>query len=284
MRNRVGIIVLPVLLSLALSCGAEPAKEPLYSSEKPVYLKVALDQAGSKAMLVVFDESKGTGKGYDVLYADTDLTRKFDKNEKVSARSHNCLTVVDQKGTLLARFTFDESKWTAKQRDELYANINADIKVNGAPGVRCDFPAVKVNVRSSNGPANSPDSCDVIFNYEKHTYPTKTTESFWATATIRLQEGSAQWEYSCRGTVKPSEKLASALVWNFLHSPKMKITAKADNRRRGNLGIGLELLSGDINVEGKKAGIPLKARIEIKKPNGGVAHKTDGDLSKFGFG
>ncbi len=284
MRKAIACIIILVSLSVAVPSLVEPAKEPLYSSEKPVYLKVALDQAGSKAMLVVFDESKGTGKGYDVLYADTDLNRKFDKNEKVSARSHNCLTVVDQKGTLLARFTFDESKWTAKQRDELYANINADIKVHGAPGVKCDFPAVKVNVRSSNGPANSPDSCDVIFNYEKHTYPARTTEGFLATATIRLQEGSAQWEYSCGGTLKPSEKLGSAPVWNFLHTPKLKITAEPDRRRRENLGIGLELLSGEAYLTRGEAGAPLKARVEVKKSDGRVAHKANGDLSKFGFG
>ena len=282
MRKAIARII--ILVSLAVPSLGEPAKEPLYSSEKPVYLKVALDEAGSKAMLVVFDESKGTGKGYDVLYADTNLNRKFDKNEKVSATSHNCLTVLDEKGTLLARFVFDESNGSAKRYDELYADINADINLSGAPGVECDFPPLKVNVRSSNRPANSPDSCDVIFNYEKHRYPAKSRESFQATATIRLQEGSAQWEYSCRGTVRPSEKVGSAPVWNLLHTPKLKITTEPDKLRRGNLGIGLELLSGEAYVTRGEAGAPLKARVEVKKSDGRIAHKADGDLSKFGFG
>jgi len=259
MRKVIGCSIVLALLSLALSSLGDPAKEPVYSSEKPAYVKVALNEGGSKVLSVVFDESKGTGKGYDMLYADVDFSGRLDKGKKLAARISKC--------------TY---------------------------GIHCNFPAIELNVPSSNGPSKISDPCEVIFNYSKHSSPvetsttrlralsstpaTTTTESFTASSKMKVREGSARWEYSFRGDIKPSENLKNAPVWNFLHAPKMKITAKPDDRKKGNLGVGLELLSGEINVEGNKAGVPLKAHVEIKKPNGRVVHRADGNLDKFGFG
>ena len=59
-----------MLLSVASGCRADPAKEPTYSSQKPRYAKVVVNEDGSKVLTVVFDESRGTGKGYDRMYVD----------------------------------------------------------------------------------------------------------------------------------------------------------------------------------------------------------------------
>jgi len=258
MKRVIGAITIVLLLSLASSCPAEPLKETTYSSEKPRYTKVALNEEGSKVLTVVFDESKGTGTGYDLLYADADLTGRLDKADKLTARISKC--------------TF---------------------------GIHCSFPAFKLNVAYNNKAVRISNPCEVTFNYSKHSYPvrtlgtvsptsstpaTRTTESFTASSKIKVGEGSPRWEYSFQGEIKPSEDSKSAPVWSFLNPPKMKITAKPDDRKKGNLGVALELLSGETSVQGNKAGVPLKAHLKIKKPDGTVAHQDDGALDKYAFG
>lgn len=46
-------------------------KEPQYKSEKPQYAKILL--VNSKELVLLFDESQGTGTGYDTMYADVNL-------------------------------------------------------------------------------------------------------------------------------------------------------------------------------------------------------------------
>jgi len=47
-------------------------KEPLYKSARPLYFRLVFGVGEEKQMLGVFDESKGTGKGYDSVYLDYD--------------------------------------------------------------------------------------------------------------------------------------------------------------------------------------------------------------------
>lgn len=56
-------------------------RNPLLISKKPIYAALRLDGRGtSGVMLAVMDESKGTGKGYDTIYADTN--RNFDLSDE----------------------------------------------------------------------------------------------------------------------------------------------------------------------------------------------------------
>jgi hypothetical protein len=48
-------------------------KEPPYKSEKHLYLRMAFGEDDSRIMWAVFDESQGTGKGYDQVYVDADM-------------------------------------------------------------------------------------------------------------------------------------------------------------------------------------------------------------------
>ena len=59
----------------------EAAKGPPCKSEKPLYAKLALSEDGTKILSLVFDESIGTGKGYDIVYAGVNFgeNRKFSK-------------------------------------------------------------------------------------------------------------------------------------------------------------------------------------------------------------
>jgi hypothetical protein len=47
-------------------------KEPKYKSSKPLYFRLVFGVDEKKQMLGVFDGSKGTGKGYDIVYLDYD--------------------------------------------------------------------------------------------------------------------------------------------------------------------------------------------------------------------
>ncbi len=49
------------------------AAAPRLASEKPQYVLFAIGPSASKVAAVVFDESQGTGKGYDTAYADLNL-------------------------------------------------------------------------------------------------------------------------------------------------------------------------------------------------------------------
>lgn len=76
----IGLILLPLLVTSGCRRGAREndsgpiVGDPSYRSRKPLFCKIALPAADMKILTVAFDESRGTGKGYDVLYADADLS------------------------------------------------------------------------------------------------------------------------------------------------------------------------------------------------------------------
>jgi hypothetical protein len=221
-------------------------------------LKVALAEDGSKLLSVVLDESKGTGSGYDVLYADTDLNGAFDEAEKVTAKTWKC----------------------------------------SPTGLHCDFPAVKVSVTPKSEALGKTCGCEITLNYAKHTYTTEgttilgqqsaptttTSENFGASSNIKVGEGASQWEYSFSQAIKASQKPGDAPVWNFLGTPKLALTSKADDRNPGQLGIGLELMTGETRIDGKKGTTAINARVEVRKPDGKVVHKDEGPADKYGLG
>ena len=47
-------------------------KEPKYKSSRPLYFRLVFGLDEKNQMLGVFDESSGTGKGYDIVYLDHD--------------------------------------------------------------------------------------------------------------------------------------------------------------------------------------------------------------------
>jgi hypothetical protein len=263
------------VLTMAVACAAGQMSDASYSSQKPVYAKVALAEDGSGVLSVVFDESKGTGNGYDVLYADTDFNGAFEEAEKVTAKSWKC----------------------------------------SPTGLHCDFPPVKVSVAPKSEALGKTCDCGINFSYSKHTYTTEVTtapgrtrgvfltrvltarrqkaapavatttlESFRASSKINVSERSDQWEYSSVKSIKPSEKPAEAPMWNFLETPKLALTCKPNDRVKGNLGIGFELMAGETRIEGKKGTVQLRARVEVRKSDGSIVHKNEGPASRYGFG
>ncbi len=58
-----------------------------YKSRKPFYAKIILTEDGSKVLSLVFDESRGTGKGYNTIYADVNFNGSFDEAEKIKGKT-----------------------------------------------------------------------------------------------------------------------------------------------------------------------------------------------------
>ncbi|MHC4913918.1 MAG: hypothetical protein ACYTGB_00385 [Planctomycetota bacterium] len=82
-------------------------KEPKYAGEKPIYISIDIGSGKDRFLTAVLDEGKGTGKGYDKLYLDTnnngDLTDDPEVKAKVQDRG-NVLTVSAGQLTVTVRY------------------------------------------------------------------------------------------------------------------------------------------------------------------------------------
>ena len=221
-----GILALP---AVAVHSPAEPVKKPPYSSEKPLYTRVALNGDGSKVLTVVFDESRGTGKRYDVLYADVDLSGRLDEAKRFEARTSTCPAGV--------RFHFPPIE------------LNVPYK-RGAVGISDPWKVTFSREKHLSPAPRLLRSSSLVTNLVPR-------ENFFLLTSIKLRVGSAERQYSFKRSIKPSQSLNDAPVWTFPRSPKIAIIAKPDEERKGNLGIGLDLA----DAEGQKqvtAGIQLQ--------------------------
>jgi len=72
--NKILAILLTAMLAVTCSAQApatQPAvKLPTLASSKPLFFKMVFGPKATYGTLVVIDESKGPGKGYDIAYVD----------------------------------------------------------------------------------------------------------------------------------------------------------------------------------------------------------------------
>jgi hypothetical protein len=78
----VAVFLLLALLLLATGANAGSAQPVKFASAKPLFAKLAMGGEGAPVVALAFDESHGTGKGHDVLYADTNGNSVFESSEK----------------------------------------------------------------------------------------------------------------------------------------------------------------------------------------------------------
>jgi len=272
----------------------QPLAPTTLKSSTPRYAKVTLNEDGSKVLPVMFDESQGTGKGYDVVYADVNFNGRFENNEKFekappppelrtglvplghSSNTFQPLVVnvpYNEKGEGIPNPC--EITFTC-QRYQIFPG--GVIELSGdVPDLRTividtgELPLVQL-VQSTGQPVRG-DSATAAMK-----------EEFSARYVIRLRQDSSLWEYSFEGKIQTSESLESASVWSFEAKPQLTVSTRPDGRNEGNLGIGLELKAGDRQFECKKNGASPKAHVEVNKLDGTVVHEGDDDLGKFRFG
>jgi hypothetical protein len=118
MRRFLGSNAVLLLLVTVLPCPGKLVKEPSYSSDKPLYALVMLDEDATKVVTIVFDESQGTGKGYDTIYADLNLNGDLADDQPVKGVLSEAKYSVDWKFPVLSlsvpyneRGTGIESSW-----------------------------------------------------------------------------------------------------------------------------------------------------------------------------
>jgi len=245
---------------------AEAAARVVLRSKKPLYAKVALDEDGSKVLSVMYDESEGTGKGYDILYADVNFNGTFEHAERIKKTSHPYMF---QHGRLRAG-------WAGWSFSPIILNVPFNEK-----GQRVSDPC-KITFRYQRYPI--PDRVPRLVSVTPPPSAAKVREVFEILSEIRLRQDSTVWEYSFEGNMKPSESVKSAPVWSFDDRPKLQVSTRPDGRKKGNLGIALNVPAGEHRFECKKEGEPPKAHVEIRKLDGTVVHEGDDDLGKFRFG
>jgi len=81
-------VLLTTLAMWLLAFGAsavfgQAAEAVKFISDKPAYARLALTADASKVLLLALDESLGTGKGYDTVYADTNFNGVIEASEKL---------------------------------------------------------------------------------------------------------------------------------------------------------------------------------------------------------
>lgn len=289
MRTLFGAVVVCALLVMALSWPAEPANGVTFSSEKPRYARVALTEDGSKILCVAFDESKGTGKGCDVLYADTNFNGVFEGSERLAPTTQKCSTGLHCN----------------------YPVIKLDIPYNEkAKGIANPCEAMFVSMWHS----SPPPTTKILGLTLPGPAPRTVTENFYSSVTVRLpDEARQEWEYSSNPSdLNPAESLEKALLMGLAGTPKLMIATQPDGNNEGNFGVALtvvsvtgatgESASGEsatkepascVNLGLTKAEIPMqvrvggsspKARVVIKTPDGKVVHEGSETLDKFAFG
>ena len=176
-----------------------------------------------------------------------------------------CKVGLNKDGSRILPTAFAESKGNGSGYDVLYADVNFNGKFDGTEkqtarvrkcslGIHCDFEPLKLRVPYSKEAPGVWYPCEVTFNYQKHSYPTRTPqirttgrmlrtsavsasptttrEDFRVSAKVELRQGSSEWQYSFSGNLKPSESVQGAPEWRLLGSPTVTVADGGSRQRR----------------------------------------------------
>ncbi len=247
MRKSVAAFAAFVVGSLCLSATAQPAKELHYASEKPLYAKVVLHEAGSKVLTLVFDESQGTGEGYNTVYADLNLNGDLSDDKPIT-------------GTLRAG-----GHWRRF----------------------FSFPPVEFVVRyDATGKGVEEPWRLAIEHYEELPRGEETETKVLCTLhpTLRVRDASGDWEYSFALGLLPRQRPKRAVAASIERKPVLRVEAKPNRGKGGNVQILPHLEADLVSIQCSKGGKSLTARVEMSDALGKVVRSEDIPLDSPGFG
>jgi hypothetical protein len=251
MRKGIGAVAVVVALSLGPWCLAEPVKEPAYSSARPLYAKLVLDEAGTKTLTLAFDESQGTGKGYDMVYPDLNLNGDLTDD----------------------------------------ATIRGKLEQNGPSTICSFPPiAVGVLYNEKAKGIEKPWELSILcYQFTRRRLfgllPGETLRSGSLLGKLKLKDDAGkEWVYSFASPLEPAERLADVRPIAFRGKCTFQVDTKPDPRRKSNTGIAASLSLGETGFTCSKAGPPVKAHVEIKDKEGKAVHSEDVELGKMVFG
>lgn len=250
MKKAIGFIVIVVLLGVSLACAAEGIKEPAYRSAKPLYAAFVLDAAGTKVLTLAFDESAGTGKGYDTLYADLNANGDLTDDNAMKANRSG------PRGSSICLFPFtldvpynDKSKGVEKPW-ELYVRLN-------------EYTPTR------------------LFGLVRG----ETQRYLSISGRLRLKDEAAEWDYSFSSGMQLAETRDAASPIGFRGKPALKIMTQPDRQKEGNTGIAAYLSFDPVNLsQCLKAGQPMNAHVLVKNKEGKTVHSEDATEDKLRFG
>jgi len=251
MKKAIGCIAAVVLLSAPFACPAEGMKEPAYRSTKPLYAAVVLDEAGTKVLTLAFDESAGTGKGYDTMYADLNVNGDL-TDEKAIGGNRSGLR--GSSSTCSFPFTMDvpynEKSKGVEKPWELYVDFH-------------EYTPTR------------------LFGLVRG----QTQRHVSIGGKLSLKDEAGEWQYSFSSGMQPAETRDAASPIGFRGKPVLRVMTQPDRQKEGNTGIAAYLsLDPVVLFQCLKAGQPVKAHVLVKDVQGKTLHSEDVSHDKLTFG
>ncbi len=259
MNKQIGCLGILSVFTIALACAAAQTSQPRYSSAKPLYARLALDEKGSKMLDLAFDESGGTGAGYDMIYADLNFNGDLSDDKPI-------------KGTLRK-------------------------PPSAAVAVSCTFPPIDVDAPYNEKAKGVEKPCSISIHYYqlnpqraarrlKSQPEAESPRRFFLRPEIKLKEGAAEWTYSFSHiTFYPTEKPEAPAVRAFEDKPPaLSVGTMSDPKRKGYLGIQAVAVVRGRAASPSRGGKPVSANVQITKPLGKTVLHQNVALSRMFFG
>jgi hypothetical protein len=240
MRNITGGMLFFLALAIALFCQGETWKEPAYSSEKPLQAFVALDEAATKVLKLILDESGGTGKGYDTIYADANLNGDLTDDKPLKGELEK------EEGSTYATFPPiaveipDEGDATRK-RVWQFTITYEEYQMRRLFGL---LP----------GPVN---------------------RNFGIEAELSVKDASGEWVCNFAPSLDFAKKGETALVSPVAEKPVLVLRVGPDRQKEGAVEVWAYLISVVGQMECTRAGEPLTARVRVTDSDGKVVLSED---------
>ena len=251
MKKAIDCIAAVVLLSAPFACPAEGMKEPAYRSTKPLYAKLVLDEGGTKVLTLAFDESAGTGKGYDTLYADINVNGNLTDDKPMRGNRSGPRGLFSTCSfPFILDVPYNEKSKGVEKPWELYVGLN-------------EYTPTK------------------LFGLIRG----QTQRHVSIGGKLRLKDEAGEWEYSFSSTMQPAETRDAASPIGFRGKPVLRVMTQPDRQKKGNTGIAANLsLDPIILFQCLKAGQPVKAHVLVKDKEGKTVHSEDVSHYKLSFG
>lgn len=252
MKKAIDCITASMLIGASFVCAAEEMKEPAYRSAKPLYAAVVLDEAGTRVLTLAFDESAGTGKGYDRLYADVNFN-----------------------GDLT-----DDKAFEGKRLGER------------GPSFTCSFNPFSVDVRYNEKSKGVKKPWELTVAVHEYTRTRlfglvrgQTQRHVSINGKMTLKDEAGEWQYIFASGTQPAETLTEATPIRLGGKPVLAVVTQPDRQKEGNTGIAAYLRLDPIYLyQCLKAGQPVNAHVLVKDKEGKIVHSEDVSRDKLTFG
>ncbi len=249
----VGIIL--VLAVAVFPPLAEAALEPTYSSEKPLYAFVVVNEAATKVLKLVFDESQGTDKGYDTIYADLDFNGNLTDDAPIQG------TIEGEEGSAFR---------------PLGTLVTAFVQGS--------FPPIEVPVPYNEKAEGIENPCQLVISYTGYGFGEGIDHTFSLNARIRLRGEEAVWEYSWLKTFQPVAKPEGAVATSVVGEPSLFMSVMPGRKKEGYTTIAAALMADMQPMVCTRDNKPITPLIQIKDKHGTVLPSEDVTSDKSGLG